>query len=84
MLNYKNIKINFKSSLDLFCVSMTFIFSKNFGISFEDIEVRSGIILPKLSISKKTKITVKTTNIFALKKRLCGKNLNILSNLFNL
>tara|TARA_Y100001935_G_C17060242_1_gene386381 strand:- start:380 stop:592 length:213 start_codon:yes stop_codon:yes gene_type:complete len=70
--------------LDLFANKSKYILLRKLGESLEAIEVKRGTIDPRLSISKNTNITVKTTNIFALKKRLFGKNLNILSNLFNL
>ena len=54
------------------------------GISLDEIEVKSGIIEPRLSISKKTKITVKMTNIFARKNKLSGRNLKIFMKFFNL
>lgn len=77
-------KINVKSSLDLLLKKLMFILLTKLGISFDEIDVKRGTIAPRLNISKKTKITVKATNIFARKKRLFGKNLKIFSNLFNL
>ena len=84
MLKNKIKKISVKSSLDLFWIKLIFIFSKKFGISFEDIDVRSGTMEPKLSISKKTKNTVRTTRILALKNKIFGKNLKIFMKFFNL